>query len=665
MRVFIVRPFATKNGIDFERVDRELIQPAMAAARVQGGTTGLIARSGNIRLDMFERLVLADLVIADISIHNANVFYELGVRHALRDHPTILLRCRGDDVPFDLRTDRYLEYEATEPSASVPDLTRAIMDTIASEEVDSPVYLLLPELAPPSTDKLRGVPEEFRAAVTEAVATGDIPRLGLLAEEIEEADWAVAGRRLVGKAAFEQNAYRTARTWLESVVRRERDDVEANLLLAPVCQKLGDLAGSNAAIERVLEHEEIDTRVRAERRALSASNRKTEWIAAWRGEPENRRAAVALETAPEYAMVRAYEEAFVEDQNHFYSGLNALALRVLMLELIALAPEAWKGQFDDDARAHAAFADARRECEDLRTVVQRSLRAAQIRDEARERRSGEPPDAWLALSAADYQFLTSRRPGSVAASYREAVGRLPARRAFHGEASARQIRMFRDLGVFVDKADAALAALGLPSSPPIAPPPGRVIAFSGHRIDRPDRPSPRFPSARVAAAKEAIRERVVAEQGLAAGPVQGFAGGANGGDILFHEVCKAAGIPTTMLLALPAADYAAESVNDAGPEWTERYRSLTRELPVRVLSNAKRLPSWVADRPSYSIWNRSNLWLLNTALADDGADVTLIVLWDGMGGDGPGGTADMVRLAEGHGVKIIRIDPARLPDSPP
>jgi hypothetical protein len=43
-----------------------------------------IRRQGNIRLDMFQRLLTADLVIADISIQNANVYYELGVRHALR-----------------------------------------------------------------------------------------------------------------------------------------------------------------------------------------------------------------------------------------------------------------------------------------------------------------------------------------------------------------------------------------------------------------------------------------------------------------------------------------------------------------------------------------------------------------------------------------------------
>ncbi len=83
-RAFIVRPFGTKGGIDFDRVEGELIAPALEGLGITAHTTEEIARAGNIRTDMFERLLLADLVIADISIHNANVYYELGVRHALR-----------------------------------------------------------------------------------------------------------------------------------------------------------------------------------------------------------------------------------------------------------------------------------------------------------------------------------------------------------------------------------------------------------------------------------------------------------------------------------------------------------------------------------------------------------------------------------------------------
>ena len=102
MRAFIVRPFGTKNDkqgqpIDFDAVEKALIGPALAWHGIEGRTTGEIAAAGNIREDMFRMLIASDVVIADISIHNANVFYELGIRHALRPWRTMLIRCRADD----------------------------------------------------------------------------------------------------------------------------------------------------------------------------------------------------------------------------------------------------------------------------------------------------------------------------------------------------------------------------------------------------------------------------------------------------------------------------------------------------------------------------------------------------------------------------------------
>jgi hypothetical protein len=97
------------------------MQPALAYCDLQGGITGKMLEAGNSREDMFQQLLVADLVIADVSIHNANVFYELGIRHALQPKRTYLLRAKQDkpgsergpedEVPFDLRTDRYLEYD--------------------------------------------------------------------------------------------------------------------------------------------------------------------------------------------------------------------------------------------------------------------------------------------------------------------------------------------------------------------------------------------------------------------------------------------------------------------------------------------------------------------------------------------------------------------------
>ena len=148
MRAFVIRQFGKKAGIDFDRVHGELIAPALQQAGVDGGVTGGMLEAGNVRDDMFRELVLADIVVADVSLHNANVFYELGIRHAVRNRSTVLIRARIDEVPFDLRTDRYVSYDPNFPAASLPQLVQVLRETLASERVDSPVFQLLPEFAP-------------------------------------------------------------------------------------------------------------------------------------------------------------------------------------------------------------------------------------------------------------------------------------------------------------------------------------------------------------------------------------------------------------------------------------------------------------------------------------------------------------------------------------
>src|SRR6202163_3776475 len=135
-RAFIIRPFGAKEGVNFDAVDEKLIQPALAQIGVSGNTTTEIVEQGNIREDMFRLLVCADLVIADISIHNANVFYELGIRHGLRAKRTCMLRANLDKVPFDLLTDRYVGYDAGNPGATVAALAAALREIIRSDRRD-------------------------------------------------------------------------------------------------------------------------------------------------------------------------------------------------------------------------------------------------------------------------------------------------------------------------------------------------------------------------------------------------------------------------------------------------------------------------------------------------------------------------------------------------
>ena len=139
---------------------------------------------------MFQKLLVADVVIADVSIHNANAFYELGARHAFREKRTILIRCSAeslaeaklDEVPFELKTDRYFEYRLDALADSLPGFIAALSDTVASDDRDSPIFQLLPKLYEYDPEVFLTVPLGFRETVERADAerrAGDLSLLGL------------------------------------------------------------------------------------------------------------------------------------------------------------------------------------------------------------------------------------------------------------------------------------------------------------------------------------------------------------------------------------------------------------------------------------------------------------------------------------------------------
>ena len=186
-----------------------------------------------------------------------------------------------------------------------------------------------------------------------------------------------------------------------------------------------------------------------------------------------------------------------------------------------------------------------------------------------------------------------------------------------------------------------------------------AIVFTGHRIDAPGRSEPRFPARAEAAVKGAIRAAVLE---LRRQSTVGIAGGASGGDLLFHEVCAELGIATLLRLALPVDEYLRASVSEAGESWVRRFEALVeRGGPnnIRVLAaTATTLIESQDVEPG--VWERANLWMLEEArsLAQER---TLLALWDGKGGDGPGGTEHLVRSAPAYGVQVAPlIEPQRL-----
>ena len=182
----------------------------------------------------------------------------------------------------------------------------------------------------------------------------------------------------------------------------------------------------------------------------------------------------------------------------------------------------------------------------------------------------------------------------------------------------------------------------------------RVIVATGHRVDAPGRPSARFPNTRecIDKARAWLREVVEAEKTQTSGAVWGIAGAASGTDLLFHEVCGELGIRTKVVLPIPAPDYRRDSVADGGPDWVERFNRLVNSNPPVLLNDAAGLPGWASAIPNYGDYQRGNIFMIQSALRAPNADVTLLALWNGKAGDGPGGTADMIKLAKDEGAKI-------------
>ena len=168
-------PFGKKTDaagatIDFDAVYRDLIHPAIE----EGGLESLRAdeemTGGIIHKPMFERLILCEYAVADLTTANANVFYELGLRHAVRPWSTVLIFSEGSRLPFDVALLRALPYRLTSEGTLADaasdrnalahrliEARRAATDNPDSLK-DRPVYQLLedfPELDHTKTDVFR------------------------------------------------------------------------------------------------------------------------------------------------------------------------------------------------------------------------------------------------------------------------------------------------------------------------------------------------------------------------------------------------------------------------------------------------------------------------------------------------------------------------------
>jgi class 3 adenylate cyclase/tetratricopeptide (TPR) repeat protein len=177
----------------------------------------------------------------------------------------------------------------------------------------------------------------------------------------------------------------------------------------------------------------------------------------------------------------------------------------------------------------------------------------------------------------------------------------------------------------------------------------KLVVFSGHMIDAPDRRTPRFPASKEAEVKELLEKQLAA---MNAGI--GFASAASGSDILFLETMLARGGAIHLVLPWPAEEFVKTSVAIAGNgAWVDRFHKVIEQAAsIRVLGELY-MPG---SATGFEYCNLAMCGLARLFARSLDLEITPLAVWDGFAG-APGGTGSFVRYWRSHraSVKVVPI----------
>jgi hypothetical protein len=661
-RAFVIMPFGEKKGpdgtaIDFDAVYQALFAPAITAAGLMPHRADADRRGGSIHLDMFQDLLLAEFVVADLTLDNPNVWYEIGVRHALRAGGAVLTFALRDRLPFDIAGQRMQRYTLKSGRLD-PDFVEAERNAL-KEAIEatlgawrgrraSPVYQQLPNLREPDWKTIKvGDLNEFWQALEAWQSRVEVARrkqrpgdILVLAEETPNSVLEFEALRIAARALVRLSRPRYALDILERARQLEPDDVEARQLEGIALGRAERYAEARESLRRLAEE-----RKDGETLGLLARTWKDEWTQIWNAHPQRKLDPVtaARDTAATLqSAASAYIEAFRVSPGDYYPGINALTLGRL-----------WE---------HVTGRHSRLPLDLIAAGVGWTVAAAAERNK----------DYWSLATRAELALIENPKDDAID-DYSEAAALAVANRDWFAlDSSSQQLDLFAELkfhseivteaAAVIDRAEQQLRALG--SRPEERSEPDHIVMFSGHMIDNPaDRGEgkpkpPRFPPSKIEAAAARIRS-ALDEVGAGAGDL-GLCGGASGGDLLFAESCLDRGMRLELHLARAENEFLAESVTFADPDrrWEKSFMQ-AKENPV---STVLVMSEELGPTPEgVSVHDRCNRWILYTALSHGLRKTSFVTLWDGAPGDGPSGTENMVQLVRKlTGRQPIIIDPATL-----
>jgi tetratricopeptide (TPR) repeat protein len=615
-----VAPGYKRKKIDFDLVYKELFEPALLQAGFEVARADSEVAAGDIRTDMFFELVTADLVVADISILNANVFYELGVRHGVCPRGVFIVN--GNVMPsrpFDVAPDRSFSYEASlfaEPNVQCDERKAQLQeqaDSLAKrfriaisldrETIGSPVYSHLPGLKPVNweeidTSKARyfsALQDDWLDCVRHAQANGypgDILTLAMNAPTtLHEA-------RILYEAAIaliNLGRYAVAEPVLRDVIRLNPAQSDAQIQLALVLSNLDKPLQAERQLRKILQQHKDDPKAAD----LLGQVFRHLWHLSWQNElaaDRRKKAKDASDLA--ISAIHRFLRAHRSDPKAYFAGFNALMLAYVLEEIGV--PQVRNGSCID--------------FQELNALVRYA--AENERQQAIE--EGDfVQQFWCTTTLAGLLLVEGKRAEALT-EIRVACA-IPAATSFQLQSFQDRLELLEGLevqSVFVEDAlKIVKEAIGCRSHQCSL---DRVFLWSGYAIDEPSRPSPRFPSDRVEAVTTEIKE-ILQYWGLKSSDL-GICGGTTESDIIFAETCLSLGARVRIMMREPVGGETSEPLWPfASDEWRKRFHQLLRpdgqkkEIWIDADHLGTSPKGSKGEDPISFAKRRQKQWLINTA----------------------------------------------------
>jgi tetratricopeptide (TPR) repeat protein len=330
------KPDASGLMIDFDAVYKELIAPAIKEAGLEPIRADEEQAGGIIQKPMFERLLLCPFAVADLTTANANVFYELGVRHAVRPWSTVpIFYAGGSRLPFDVADLRALPYKLNSSGtpADIANDKAALVERLqtsrkASEDkpiTDSPPFQLVegyPEVSSDKTDVFRDR-VRYSAEIKSRLETAR--KEGVEATRKIEKELGDIKNQESGVVVDLFLSYRSVRAWddMIALVDKMSRPLAATALVQEQLALALNRAGQGEKAEKVLKNLIERLGPSSETYGILGRVYKDRWEAALK-DGKKALARGLLEKA-----IEAYLSGFETDWRDHYPGINAVTLMEL------------------------------------------------------------------------------------------------------------------------------------------------------------------------------------------------------------------------------------------------------------------------------------------------------------------------------------------------